>query len=73
MTDDNDTDKDFASITGMAKRLGLAGEEATKYVHDHMTKLGYKSRRTYFRDKESGGGGGWWKGSGDSGDNDGGL
>jgi len=50
---------DLDAITNMAKRLGLKGDDITKYVHEHMTKLGYKSRRSYYREEKSSGSGGF--------------
>jgi hypothetical protein len=55
MADETDpAEKKFKQISSMAKELGLAGEEATKYVHEHMVKLGFGSRRTYFTKKQTG-------------------
>lgn len=42
-----DTDNDFRSISGMADRLGLKGEERSRYTHKHMTKLGHKPQTRY--------------------------
>jgi hypothetical protein len=60
-------------LSAMAKRLGLKGKDITDYVHDHMTRLGYKSRRSYYRDDKSSGTTGarsWWRGGGDSNNDD---
>lgn len=42
-----DTDGDFRTIKAMAERLGLKGEDASRYVHKHMTKLGHKGTTRY--------------------------
>ena len=57
MADDQDpADKKHRQIASMAKELGLAGDEAAKYIHEHMVKLGFGHRRTYYTKKTSGGG-----------------
>ena len=43
---------DLDSLTAMARRLGFKGKEAEAYIHEHMTKLGYKSKRSYYRDEK---------------------
>lgn len=55
MSMDEEIEKDLKTLTGMAKRLGLKGREAAKYVQDHMVKLGYEATNnvTYAR-KSSG-------------------
>lgn len=40
---------DFDAITAAGKRLKLKGRELERYIHDHMTGFGYKSKRTYFK------------------------
>lgn len=47
---------DLDAITNMARRLGFKGKDATDYIHEHMTRLGYKSRRSYYKDDKSSGG-----------------
>lgn len=42
-----DTDNDYRSISGMADRLGLKGEERSRYLHKHMTTLGHKPQTRY--------------------------
>jgi hypothetical protein len=43
-----DKDDDlFESVSAMADRIGLKGQEKTKYVHDHMTRGGYKAIPQY--------------------------
>ena len=59
----NDKDEmqlDLESITSMAKRLVKGGKlkenEVAGYIHDHMTGLGYKSRRSYYKEEKPGSG-----------------
>jgi hypothetical protein len=42
-----DVNTDHKSVSQMADRLNLQGEEREKYVDKHMTTLGHKSARTY--------------------------
>jgi hypothetical protein len=43
-----DKDDDlFDSVNAMADRLKLKGRERTKYVHDHMTRGGYRAVPQY--------------------------
>jgi hypothetical protein len=72
MADEVDpADKKFKQISAMAKELGLAGDEAAKYIHEHMVKLGFGHRRTYYTKKQSTGrsGGGFLGFGGSSDDN----
>lgn len=48
---DDDTDDLYESVGAMAKRIGLkeGSTEYSKYVHDHMTRGGYKAVPTYVR------------------------
>jgi hypothetical protein len=48
---DDDTDDLYESVGAMAKRIGLkeGSGEYQKYVHDHMTRGGYKAVPTYVR------------------------
>jgi hypothetical protein len=44
----NDKEDDlYDLVTGMADRLKLEGSERSKYVHDHMTRGGYKAVPNY--------------------------
>jgi uncharacterized membrane protein len=73
MADETDpAEKKFKQVSTMAKELGLAGDEASKYIHEHMVKLGFGHRRTYFTKKQSGGksGGGFLGFGGGSSDDD---
>lgn len=46
-----DDDDDFhGSVTSMADRLGLKGNDRRKYVHEHMTRGGYRMEPTYVPD-----------------------
>jgi hypothetical protein len=71
MADDADpAEKKFKQISSMAKELGLAGDEAAKYVHEHMVKLGFGHRRSYYTKKQSDGrSGGGFLGFGGGGSN----
>jgi hypothetical protein len=65
MADETDpAEKKFKQVSTMAKELGLAGDEASKYIFGH--------RRTYFTKKQSGGksGGGFLGFGGGSSDDD---
>ena len=43
-----DKDDDLYDTVGaMADRIGLKGQEKAKYVHDHMTRDGYKAIPQY--------------------------
>jgi hypothetical protein len=43
----DDVDSDFDTVTSMAKRMGLEGDDHDRYVHKSMTSLGHKSVRSY--------------------------
>lgn len=40
---------DYDHVVGMAKRLGLKGEERAEYIHSHMTGLGYDAHPNYVK------------------------
>ena len=43
-----DKDDDlYETVSAMADRLKLKGQERTKYVHDHMTRGGYRAIPQY--------------------------
>jgi len=42
---------DLESVSNAGKRLKLKGRELDRYIHDHMTGYGYKSKRSYFKDE----------------------
>lgn len=48
---DNDDDL-HDKVTEMADRMGLKGNERRKYVHDHMTRSGYRMEPTYVPDDD---------------------
>lgn len=73
MADETEADKDLKSVTAMAKRLKLTGRDATEYIHEHMSKLGYRSKRSYFSPDDKGSrrsGSGFFGGSGRDDDDD---
>jgi hypothetical protein len=46
-----DKDDDlFDSVSAMAERMGLKGSERRRYIHEHMTRSGYRAEPTYVRD-----------------------
>lgn len=45
-----DKDDDFPdAVAEMADRLGLKGRDRSKYIHDHMTRGGYKAVPNYVK------------------------
>lgn len=48
MADNNDDDL-YDTVAAMAKRLGLKGDERTQYIHEHMTRSGYKAIPNYVK------------------------
>ena len=38
---------DYESLAKTADRMGLKGRDRTKYIHDHMTRFGYKPVTSY--------------------------
>jgi hypothetical protein len=68
--EDNELTKDLRIITNMAKRLKLEGADLSRYIHEHMTKLGYKAERTYTRPKSAEKKGSGFFGGGKSSDDD---
>lgn len=50
---DDDT-QDYDTVAAMADRLKLTGDERTRYIHRHMTGLGYRMEPSYVpRDDEN--------------------
>ena len=43
----DDKDDLFDSVSAMADRLKLAGSERSRYIHEHMTRGGYKAVPQY--------------------------
>jgi hypothetical protein len=52
MSDRDEENADFDTVSAMADRLGLEGKERNKYVHEHMDRLGYDAVPTYVRREE---------------------
>lgn len=48
MAKDDDDDL-FDSVNAMADRLGLSGKERTSYVHESMTRGGYRAVPQYVK------------------------
>ena len=47
----SDKDDDLQdSVTAMADRMGLKGKERQNYIHEHMTRGGYRAVPTYVLD-----------------------
>jgi hypothetical protein len=64
----DDNDDLFSTVTGMADRLKLSGKERQTYIHEHMTRSGYRMEPTYVPgddddDDDSSGGGFFGSGS----------
>lgn len=51
MADKDDTLYD--DVSAMADRIGLEGSDRTKYIHQHMTRGGYKAVPNYVPAEES--------------------
>jgi hypothetical protein len=51
---DKEDDDDYASVSQMADRLKLkkGSRERARYIHDHMTGLGYRMQPSYVRPDE---------------------
>ena len=50
MADDKEDDL-YESVARMADRLKLEGEERGRYIHEHMTRGGYRAVPQYVRDE----------------------
>jgi hypothetical protein len=46
---DKDDDDLYDSVSNMADRLKLKGKERTTYIHEHMTRGGYKAVPNYVK------------------------
>lgn len=46
----DDTDDLFDSVNAMAERIGLKGKDKERYVHEHMTRSGYRAVPQYVLD-----------------------
>lgn len=60
---DQDKDDFLDTVVNMAERLGLEGDDRGKYVHEHMTRAGYRMVPSYVKEDEgdSGNEGGFFK------------
>lgn len=50
----DEDDGDYEGVAAMADRLQLTGRERDKYIHQHMTGLGYRMKPSYVRDEGDG-------------------
>lgn len=50
--DDADTDDLLEQVTAMADRMGLEGRDRRDYIHEHMTRSGYRAEPTYVREEQ---------------------
>lgn len=59
-------DDTYERVSGMAKAMGLKGQERADYIHEHMTRLGYSAKPNYVKKdrKETNRGGGGFFGGG---------
>lgn len=59
-TEKSKADTDLEAVTAQANRMKLTGKDRERYIHEHMTRYGYKAKRTYYEpeddDDNSGGG-----------------
>ena len=49
---DNEEDTLYDDVSAMADRIGLKGPDKQKYIHEHMTRSGYRAIPTYVRADE---------------------
>lgn len=49
MANDKDDDDLFESVNAMADRLKLKGKERGTYIHEHMTRSGYRAVPNYVK------------------------
>lgn len=47
----DDQDDFYDSVAAMAERMGLKGKERERYIHEHMTRSGYRAVPTYVLDE----------------------
>jgi hypothetical protein len=55
--DKDETTADFDHVSDMAARLKLKGRERDKYIHNHMTGLGYQMVPSYIKPDDDDDGG----------------
>ena len=51
MPDDKDDDL-YDTVSAMADRIGLEGDERSSYIHEHMTRSGYRAVPNYVREED---------------------
>jgi hypothetical protein len=49
---DSEEDSLFDDVSAMAERIGLKGRDKERYIHEHMTRGGYRAVPSYVRDEE---------------------
>ena len=49
---DSQEDSLYDDVSAMADRLKLTGRDRTQYIHEHMTRSGYRAVPTYVKDDE---------------------
>jgi hypothetical protein len=49
---DQDDDTMYDDVSAMADRLRLKGRERERYIHEHMTRSGYRAVPNYVLDEE---------------------
>lgn len=47
---DNQEDSLYDDVSAMADRIGLTGKDRTSYIHEHMTRGGYRAVPSYVKD-----------------------
>lgn len=48
---DKEDDSLFDDVSSMADRIGLKGQDRQRYIHEHMTRSGYRAVPNYVRDE----------------------
>jgi len=49
---DSEEDSLFDDVSAMADRIGLSGKDKERYIHEHMTRGGYRAVPSYVRQEE---------------------
>jgi hypothetical protein len=52
VADKKDDDDLYDMVSGMADRLKLEGKERSRYIHEHMTRGGYRAVPNYVKADE---------------------
>jgi hypothetical protein len=55
MAAEKNDDDFFDTVSRMAERLGLTDDDRQRYVHEHMTRGGYRMVPNYVKDDDDGG------------------